>query len=236
MDRKDSALVMLSGGQDSATCLAIAFERFNKLFTVSFDYGQKHKMELVYSRVLSKKAKAEKHFEIPLPSLSLVSKSSSLINKNISTSGQHLIDKNLPSSFLPNRNFIMLGLAASLAYELNTTNIFTGVCQTDYNGYPDCRNNTIEAIEKAISLSLNKKFTIYAPLMYKTKAETIITMSILKRMDWYVSTHTCYEGVRPPCNKCPACLAREKGFKESGFEDPLFTSEQRISLFHKGML
>jgi len=244
MKRKKSALVMLSGGLDSATCLAVAYksgwsldyQMFKNLFTVSFDYGQKHKRELQYAEYLSKKAGALQHFEVPLPSLAFVSKSSSLVNNDIDTSAYHPINKNLPSSFLPNRNFVMFGLAASLGYELGATNIFSGVCQTDYDGYPDCRNKTIEAIEEALSLSLNEKFSIHTPLMYKTKAQTIQLMQSLDLLDWYAHTHTCYEGKRPPCGKCPACLVRAEGFKEAGLDDPLTVSEQKLSLFEKGIL
>lgn len=217
----DKGLVVLSGGQDSATCLAWTKKKgFDKIYTVSFDYGQRHVIELGMAKKLSELARVEKHFVIPINSFSYLG-GSSLIEKDIDVSAPHNIDPSLPSSFLPGRNYIFLGLAATLAYQLEVNHLVTGVCQTDFSGYPDCRDNSIKAIQVALSNCLGKDFVIHTPLMWKTKAETVLMMKELGGLDWYKSTHTCYNGARPPCGVCSACKLRAKGFVGAGVRDPL---------------
>lgn len=220
MEKQKKALVLLSGGQDSATCLAIAKLSYDILYTISFNYGQRHRRELKASYVLSKKFEAEEHFLVPVMSLTHVS-TSSLIGDAGDVSDTHSINPDLPSSFVPGRNFIFLGLAAAKAYSLGISDLITGVCQTDFSGYPDCRRNTIVAIELALHLAMDHQFKIHTPLMDLTKAQTVKLMSGLGRLPDYKFTHTCYNGVWPPCGKCPACILRQKGFRESGHIDPL---------------
>jgi len=213
------ALVLLSGGQDSATCLAWAKTEFDEVHTVSFNYGQRHRIELQSSANLSVLAGAKSHLVIPILSIQSLGNSALVCSGDIGAN--HDIDSTLPASFVPGRNYIFLGLAAARAYQLNVSNLVTGVCQTDYSGYPDCRDLSIKAIEVALFLCLQKEFTIHTPLMWKTKAETVLMMKEFGKLDWYADTHTCYEGQRPPCGKCPACQLRQKGFREAGIVDPL---------------
>lgn len=215
-----NCIVLLSGGQDSTTCLAWAEKYFDNIFTISFDYGQRHKLELEMSQKISSMCdKVIEHAILPVNTFKHLGVSSLLTNQDISE--PHSINKNLPSSFVPGRNYIFLGFAAAFAYKENIQNIVTGVCQTDYSGYPDCREETIKSIQNSLSLSMDYNFIIHTPLMWKTKAETVLLMKELGKLNWYRYTHTCYEGVYPPCQICPACLLRIKGFEEAGVEDPL---------------
>lgn len=215
----NNAVVLLSGGQDSATCLAWALDKFKEIHTISFDYGQRHYLELKCSKTLSSLARCE-HFEIKITSLSYLS-DSALLNNSIDINGKHSNNENLPASFVPGRNMLFLNLAAIRAYQLNINNLITGVCQTDYSGYPDCRNMFIKSAQKTLSLCMDINFKIHTPLMWKTKADTVLMMQKLNKLDWYKHTLTCYEGKNPPCLKCPSCLLRQKGFDEAGIIDPL---------------
>ena len=108
-----------------------------------------------------------------------------------------------------------------IAYEKKTNIMYTGVCQTDFSGYPDCRQDFINSQEQTLSLALGTKIEINTPLMHLTKKETVLLMNKLNRLEWYEDTHTCYEGARPACGKCPACILRLKGFEQAGIKDPL---------------
>lgn len=210
------ALVLLSGGQDSATCLAWAENEFKTIHTVSFDYGQRHRIELGCAAKLSDMAKAKSHREIVIDFSQLAG--SALVG------GKDIIETELPAVFVPGRNFIFLGMAAAVAWQLQITHLVTGVCQTDYTGFPDCRDNSIKAVQVALSNCLEQDVIIHTPLMWKTKAETITMMVEFRRFDWYGSTHTCYEGKQPPCGECLACRNRAAGFAESGERDPLLNT------------
>jgi 7-cyano-7-deazaguanine synthase len=127
---------------------------------------------------------------------------------------------------VPGRNLIFLAHAASYAYTFGIRDLVTGVCQTDYSGYPDCRDETIRSLEKALGLGLDlsgpgRDLLIHTPLMYKTKAESVRWAAELGAMESLALSHTCYEGLYPPCGVCPACTLRSKGFAEAGVEDPL---------------
>jgi 7-cyano-7-deazaguanine synthase len=219
------AVVLLSGGQDSATCLAIAGKHYEEVYTISFNYGQRHKVELVRAEQLSKLARVKKHQVIDLTFLSTVS-ISALTETETSISAKHPMNHDLPASFVPGRNYLFLGVAGVIAYQVGAKDILIGTCETDYSGYPDCRRETILAIEKAVNLSLGtslskKRISILTPLMYLTKAQTVLKMQSLGKLDWYYYTHTCYEGKCPPCGDCPACKLRQKGFEKAGIIDPL---------------
>lgn len=221
----EAALIVLSGGQDSATCLALAkWQGFDPLYTISFDYGQRHRIELECAEKLAKRAGAI-HKVVPINTFEHIAVSR-LLEKESDISEAHPIDGDLPASFVPGRNLIFLTFAAAYAYGLGIRKIFTGVCETDFSGYPDCRKQTIDALELAINLGLglDQYIKIETPLMHITKAETIKKMQTYRCLDWYEDTHTCYNGQRPPCGKCPACKLREKGFEEAGVYDPLITT------------
>lgn len=215
-----SCLILLSGGQDSATCLAWAKERFNNIYSISFSYGQRHIIELQCSKKLAEIANVKKHYEIEISCFKQLG-NSALLDNTSNISDVHILSSELPASFVPGRNYLFLGIAAAKSFSLGIKNIITGVCQTDFSGYPDCRDNSIKAIQVALSLSMNFDFIIHTPLMWKTKADTVLMMQKLGKLDWYKYTHTCYEGQNPPCGKCPSCKLRQRGFKEAEIEDPL---------------
>lgn len=215
----EKCLVLLSGGQDSATCLALALRLAKEVYTISFDYGQKHRRELECSKTLSTITGCKEHFVIPISSLPYLGNSALLDGSDVSKT--HPLNNNLPASFVPGRNYIFLGLAAAKAFQLGIKDVFTGVCQTDYSGYPDCREVTIRCIELSLSLAMDFSFVIHTPLMHKSKAGTVLLMQRLNKLDLYAYTHTCYNGTKTPCGVCPACILRAKGFKEAGIKDPL---------------
>lgn len=214
--KKSSAVILLSGGQDSTTCLAWAMKKFDKIYTLTLHYGQLHKIELESAKKIARLTKIP--LKIYKTDLFKEFTKNALLNKEIAIK----IPKNkLPSTFVPGRNLIFLSIAAIYAKQLGTTNIITGVCQTDYSGYPDCRDNFIKSLEKTLSLAMETTFQIHTPLMWLTKAETVKLMQQLGKTELLKYTHTCYKGARPACGKCPACVLRLKGFKKAGVKDPL---------------
>lgn len=219
---KEKCLVLVSGGQDSATCLAWAKLMFKELYAISFDYGQKHVVELEAAVEIAKLAECKKHFFVKFDILKELGNSALIGEQNtIPISQAHPLKPELPASFVPGRNYLFLGIAAAKAFELGIHQLVTGTCQTDFSGYPDCRYNSITAVELALSLCMDHQFIIHTPLMWKTKAQTVTLMHTLGTLNWYKNTHTCYEGKRPPCGQCPSCVLRAKGFKEAGIADPL---------------
>lgn len=226
-----TALVVFSGGQDSTTCLHWALRTFASVETVFFDYGQRHKNEVLAAQNIAWKLKVPVRifrldFFRELGGNSLTDPS-----MDISAGmGGH----GLPNTFVPGRNLLFLAQAASYAYSRGIRDIVTGVCQTDYSGYPDCRHKTLRALQKSLHLGLgwperNKggggTFRIHAPLMFRTKAESIGLARQWGALESLAWSHTCYEGVFPPCGRCPACLLRAKGFAEAGIPDPLTLRE-----------
>ncbi len=212
----NSAMVLLSGGQDSATCLAWALERYDSVQAICFDYGQRHRVELECAKDLAREA------SIPLKIMPLDIFSS--LTQNALTSSTLTIESSsdgLPNTFVPGRNLIFLTTAAIAAYQQGCRTLVTGVCQTDYSGYPDCRDDFVQSAQSSISLALDDAFTIETPLMYLTKSQTVKLMQSLNKLHWYGMTHTCYEGLRPACGRCPSCLLRLKGFQDAGIPDPL---------------
>lgn len=213
---KKKAIVLLSGGQDSATCLAIAKQKFEEIHCICFDYGQRHRIEIECSKELAKHANST--FEcIDITFVKHLSQSA-LVDETIEIKDTA---NSVPNTFVPGRNALFLTLASMIAYEKKCTTIFTGVCQTDYSGYPDCRQDFIKSQQQTISLALDRSFKIETPLMYLTKKETVLMMKKLELLEWYKDTHTCYEGSRPACGKCPACKLRLAGFKQANVNDPI---------------
>lgn len=211
------AIVLHSGGQDSTTCLAWAMEKFDEVELVSFDYEQRHKIELDCAEAIARHLNLKnKRISIDLiPELT----DNALTNRAIEVKAGE--NGTLPSTFVEGRNMIFLTTAAIYAKQKGIKDLVTGVCQTDYSGYPDCREEFIESIEKTLQLAMEYPFKIHTPLMHLTKAETVKMMQDLGRLDLLKYSHTCYEGNRPACGKCPACLLRLKGFEEAGVEDPI---------------
>lgn len=212
-----SALILLSGGQDSTTCLAWAKKKFKKVHAITFEYGQIHKIEIEAAKKIAKLTKTPLKI-IELNLFKDLTKSA-LLNTKIKMT--ELKKNKLPSTFVPGRNLIFLSVAAIYAYQLGIENLVTGVCQTDFSGYPDCRNTFIKSVEKTLELAMDKKFRIHTPLMWLTKSDTVKLIKKLGQLELLKYSHTCYKGVRPPCGKCPACKLRAKGFKEAKIKDPI---------------
>lgn len=211
------ALVLLSGGQDSVTCLYWALEHFKQVEAVSFDYGQRHEIELDSAKAIADAAGVP-HDIIPVGSLSWLG-GAALTDDSIEI---EVPKEGLPSTFVPGRNIIFLSLAAAFAFQRDITHLVTGVCQTDYSGYPDCRQEFINSLQNTISLGMGRQFYVHTPLMWLTKAESVLLADQLPgALEALACSHTCYEGQFPPCEKCPACELRAKGFEEAGIDDPL---------------
>lgn len=214
---KNSALVLHSGGQDSTTCLAWALNKFEKVHLISFDYGQRHKRELEAAKKIAKKLNLF-HKIIKLPFLSDLT-TNALTDKTIKVKAG--TKNQLPSTFVEGRNMIFLTTAAIYAKQKGIPNLVTGVCQTDYSGYPDCRDDFIKSIEKTLQLAMEFPFKIHTPLMFLSKAETVEMMQKLGSLGLLKYTHTCYEGRKLACGLCPACTLRLKGFKLAKVKDPI---------------
>ena len=217
------AVILLSGGQDSTTCLFWTLQNFHKVLALNILYGQRHNVEAEAARKIACIAGVDLH-EIHADQIFKTLGNSGLVETDSDISISHKVDPSLPASFVPGRNIMFLTIAAAWAYSKGINDIITGVCQTDYSGYPDCRDNTIKSIQIALSLGLNKDIIIHTPLMWMTKKETVL-MARYKSgpFCWEALSysHTCYEGKIPPCGKCPACNLRAKGFEKAGFVDPL---------------
>lgn len=211
------ALVVLSGGQDSTTCLFWAKKNFENVRTVTFDYGQRHKIEIESAVKIAELAEVSNQI-IKLSGFAAIG--GNALTDDISVESD-LQANGLPNTFVPGRNLIFLTYAAAYAYNFGIQDIVTGVCQTDYSGYPDCRRDTIDALVTAINAGMEASYRIQTPLMYLTKAEIVELaqeVGALEALSW---SHTCYNGSFPPCGECPACSLRAKGFEEASIEDPL---------------
>ena len=226
--RAHGALVLFSGGQDSTTCLAWALDRFDRVETVGFDYGQRHLIELdcrqgiIAGLKLSYPEWTGRLGEDHTVDLSVLGRiSESALTRDTAIEMQA---NGLPSTFVPGRNILFLTMAATLAYRRGLTHIVGGMCETDYSGYPDCRNETIRALETALNLGMGRQFVLETPLMWIDKAATWrlaeqlggeMLVSLIRD-----ETHTCYLGDRGQrhdwgygCGTCPACDLRAKGYE-----------------------
>ncbi len=223
----DSALVLFSGGQDSATCLAWALDRFDRVETIGFDYGQRHRVELDvrlrfldHLRILSAPwaAKLGEDHVLDLTSLGRISDTALTTGAAIA-----FAEGGLPNTFVPGRNLLFLTYAGAIAYRREIKHLVTGVCETDFSGYPDCRDDTMKALQVALNLGMEKRFVIDTPLMWIDKAQTWALAHDLRGqplVDLIIEqSHTCYQGDRDHrhvwgygCGTCPACELRAGGF------------------------
>lgn len=221
-----TALVLFSGGQDSTVCLAWALARYARVETLGFDYGQRHRIELQCRQEVLRELRAafpawsarlgEDHL-LDLSLLGQISDTALTESRAIEMQAN-----GLPNTFVPGRNLLFLGFAATLAYRRGATVLVGGMCETDYSGYPDCRDNTLKALQVALSLGLDGPMTIETPLMWLDKAQTWALARELggRALEDLVveHTHTCYLGERGVrhawghgCGACPACELRRKG-------------------------
>jgi 7-cyano-7-deazaguanine synthase len=223
----DHALVLFSGGQDSTACLAWAVENYAHVETLGFDYGQRHAIELTQRLIVLDNLRAQfpnwsaklgEDHVLDLGILGQVSETALTRDTQIAVT-----ESGLPNTFVPGRNLIFLTFAAALAYRRGIGALVGGMCETDYSGYPDCRRDTLTALESALSLGMDTSYKIQTPLMYLDKAQTWAMAHDLggpKLVDITTEdTHTCYHGDRTHrhawgygCGTCPACELRAKGF------------------------
>ena len=218
---KDKALVLLSGGQDSTTCLYWAIDRFGKhaVSSIAFDYGQRHRIELECAETIAAAAGVEHHC-LPIDTFAALG-GDALTDAAIEVEDEISSASGLPNTFVPGLNLIFLTYAATHAYRRGIDHLVTGVAQTDYRGYPDCREATIASLQETIRLGMESDVHIHAPLMRRSKKQTVELARDLGALEAIGKSHTCYKGRRPPCGECPACRLRAKGFAEAGIADPL---------------
>ena len=222
-----TALVLFSGGQDSTTCLAHALERYERVETLGFDYGQRHSVEMQARTVVL--AQMRERFPNWTPCLGQDHVLSLDVLRQIGGSSLTedtaiaLQADGLPNTFVPGRNLLFLTLAGALAYRRGLQVLVTGVCETDFSGYPDCRDDTMKAMQVALNLGLAQRLRIETPLMWIDKAATwqlAETLGGQTLVDLILEeTHTCYEGERGQrhgwgygCGQCPACTLRARGW------------------------
>jgi 7-cyano-7-deazaguanine synthase len=223
----DTALVLFSGGQDSTVCLAWALARFSRVETVGFDYGQRHAVELTLRPRIREglaalntewKARLGDDHVITLDALAAISDTALTRDRAIA-----IADNGLPTTFVPGRNLIFFSFAGALAYRRGARHLVAGMCETDYSGYPDCRDDTVKAMQLALTLGLDKRVTVHTPLMWIDKAATFAMAEELggdALLNLIVEeTHSCYLGDRAHrhdwgygCGTCPACQLRAQGF------------------------
>jgi 7-cyano-7-deazaguanine synthase len=217
----DKALVVLSGGQDSTTCLYWAIDRFGReqVSTVTFDYGQRHRIELDCAGEIAEFAGVP-NVVLPIDTFAALG-GDALTAPDIAVESKVDEETGLPNTFVPGRNLIFLTFAAAFAYQRNIAHLVTGVAQTDYSGYPDCREKTMSALQTAIQQGMESEVQIHTPLMHLSKKETVELAQELGALPAMAMTHTCYNGERPPCGHCAACELRAKGFAEARIVDPL---------------
>ena len=225
----NSALVLFSGGQDSTTCLAWALNRYDHVETLGFDYGQRHAIELTMRPQLLDSLRTmrsdwkNKLGEDHVLDLSLLAAiSDTALTSDVVITMQ---ENGLPNTFVPGRNLLFLTSAAALAYRRGISDLVGGMCETDYSGYPDCRDETLRSLEQAINLGMASKLAIQTPLMWLNKAQSWQLAATLGGQELVelirTETHTCYLGERGVlhawghgCGSCPACELRARGYAD----------------------
>jgi 7-cyano-7-deazaguanine synthase len=228
-DPADSALVLFSGGQDSTVCLAWALTRFARVETVGYDYGQRHAVELtVRPRIRERLGSLQPRWRDRLGDDHLIDLRALGQISDTALTREVEIELNaggLPSTFVPGRNLIFLNFAAALAYRRGIQHLVGGMCETDFSGYPDCRDDTIKAMQIALGLGMDRRFVIHTPLMWIDKAATF---ALAERIGGEAlgelvieETHSCYLGNRARrhpwgfgCGACPACELRGNGYEK----------------------
>lgn len=233
-DPRRGALVLFSGGQDSATCLVWALDRHARVETVGFDYGQRHRVELevraAFRAALAKRfperaARLGEDYRVDLAGLAAISDTALTRDSEFA-----LGERGLPTTFVPGRNLVFLAYAGAIAYRRGHRRLIAGMCETDYSGYPDCRDDAVKAMQVALNLGMETRLAIDTPLMWRDKAATWALADELggaALVDMVAEhTHTCYlgeRGRRQPwgygCGDCPACRLRARGWRRWRGED-----------------
>ncbi|EGU39544.1 queuosine biosynthesis protein QueC [Vibrio ichthyoenteri ATCC 700023] len=223
------AVVVFSGGQDSTTCLVQALKEYDEVHAITFDYGQRHKLEIEVAQQLALDLGVTAHKVMDVGLLNELA-ISSLTRDDIPVSHE-LQENGLPNSFVPGRNILFLTLAGIYAYQIGAQSVITGVCETDFSGYPDCRDEFVKSMNTALVQGMDRPFTIQTPLMWLNKAETWAladqydALSLVRE-----KTLTCYNGIiGDGCGDCPACELRKVGLEQYLADKPLVMQ----SLEHK---
>ncbi|MUL03117.1 7-cyano-7-deazaguanine synthase QueC [Aliivibrio fischeri] len=206
-----TAIVVFSGGQDSTTCLIQALTQYDHVHCITFDYGQRHNQEIEVAKKVAIELGAASHKVMDVGLLNELAVSS-LTRDNIPVSHE-LQENGLPNSFVPGRNILFLTLTGIYAYQLGAEAVITGVCETDFSGYPDCRDEFVKSINQSLVLGMDRQLEIKTPLMWLNKAETWALADKYGKLD-YVRNHTltCYNGViGDGCGDCPSCDLRKNG-------------------------
>ena len=206
------ALVVLSGGQDSTTCLFWALKQFDEVHALSFTYGQKHTHEVEIAKAIC--AEQQVPYEVmDVPLLGQLG-SNSLTDTTLEMDTDNPAG-GPPNTFVPGRNLFFLSIAAVYARERGIFDLVTGVGQTDFSGYPDCRDVFVKSMNVTLNLAMDYAFQIHTPLMYLTKAQTWALADEMGALDYIrEQTHTCYNGIVGGCHECPSCVLRERGLAE----------------------
>ncbi len=210
--KHEKAVVVFSGGQDSTTCLFWAKERFSEVEAVTFDYGQRHSLEIECAKEIANEL-GVKHHILDMSLLNQLAPNA-LTRDDIEVKDG--VEGELPSTFVPGRNLLFMSFAGVLARQVGAKHIVTGVCETDFSGYPDCRDIFIKSLNVTLNLSMDATFIIDTPLMWLNKAQTWELADQLGALD-YVREHTltCYNGIKADgCGECPACKLRQNGLDE----------------------
>ena len=209
----NKALVVFSGGQDSSTCLFWALKHFSKVHTITFSYGQRHALEVDMARRLAEKAGVDFHL-VDAPLIGTLG-ANSLTAPSVSID-EEKPEGTFPNTFVPGRNLFFLSIAAVYAREHGIKNIVTGVSQTDFSGYPDCRDSFVRSLNVTLNLAMDGQFVIHTPLMWLDKAQTWALADSLGVLDIIRNeTLTCYNGIPGDgCGHCPACTLRNAGLKK----------------------
>lgn len=225
------ALVVLSGGQDSTTCLFWAKQNYDEVHAITFDYGQRHRIEIDAAKKIADMAKVDSHEIVKVPdclvSTSPLTSSNELETYTSEAEMDNKIGNRRELTFVPMRNALFLTIAANRAEANDIDALVTGVCQMDTANYDDCREVFIKATEQYINTALGhdhrgtKAITIETPLMNLSKSQSIVLAEQVGAMEALAYSHTCYSGEYPPCGKCHSCVLRASGFKEAGIADPL---------------
>ncbi|WP_214550733.1 7-cyano-7-deazaguanine synthase QueC [Staphylococcus pseudintermedius] len=206
----EKALVVFSGGQDSTTCLFYAKKHFKEVELVTFEYGQRHAKEIEVAKEIAED-QGLKHHVLDIALLSQ-------LTPNALTSHDMTIDSHndVPNTFVPARNLLFLSFAGALAYQIGAKHLITGVCETDFSGYPDCRDSFIKSMNVTLNLAMDRDFVIHTPLMWLNKKETWALSDDLGVLDYVRDrTLTCYNGIiAEGCGECPACQLRQRGLNQ----------------------
>ena len=212
MLKDEKAVVVFSGGQDSTTCLFWAKKTFKEVVAVTFDYNQRHNKEIECAQAIAKET-GVKHYILNMDLLNQLAPNALTRNNIAVKNGEN---GELPSTFVPGRNLLFLSFAAVLASQVGAKHLVTGVSETDFSGYPDCRDSFIKSLNVTINLAMDQDFVIHTPLMWLDKAETWKLADELRILDLIkTKTLTCYEGmIGDGCGTCPACVLRRNGYEK----------------------